>query len=290
MSLPPALLKRLASRGIVKGSASDDSVPNENKPEEVLESEEIIAEDYDEVDIEYPSQYESFEPERRIEENFWIERMKLRIGESNLTGYKGCPNKYNIYHKCNIYCVTRWGNGIADPDKEYLKRKARLNKKYPLPKGWKEIYDPGCGCFYYWNTANNNVAWLPPSHPKATITKSAAVFRRQLEELAPLDSDDADDDKADGDHSHDKGDANINPPQSATQPPFTSKGNQSDRSSRNDVRSQYPQNPKKHRNRDLDKMIRQKEMKRYRDKMSRNESHRDSYHKGDLPNRQLRDE
>lgn len=272
MSLPPALLKRLASRGLVKNSAtSDDSVHNEDKTE-ILENEEIIAEDYDEVDVEYPSLYDSYEPERRTEENFWIERMKLRIGETNVTGYKGCPNKYNIYHKCNIYCVTRWGNGIVEPDKGYLKRKARLLKKYPLPKGWKEIYDPGCGCFYYWNTVNNIVSWLPPAHPKATPTKSAAALRRQLEEVA-LDSDNGADDDDDDDH----GDVNIMPQQLPSQ--FGSK-NQSDRTSRN----QYTHNAKKHRNRDLDKMIRQKEMKRYRDKMSRSDSHRDSYHKGDLRN------
>ncbi|XP_055913596.1 uncharacterized protein LOC129947173 [Eupeodes corollae] len=286
MSLPPALLKRLASRGLVKGSISDDSALNETKADEVLENEEIIAEDYDEIDIEYPSQFDSYEPERRIEENFWIERMKLRIGDGNLSGYKGCPNKYNIYHKCNLYCVTRWGTGVLEPEKEYLKRKARLSRKYPLPKGWKEIYDPGCGCFYYWNTANNNVSWLPPTHPKACVTKSAAMFRRQLEELVPLESDEAADDKSDsenGSRSADQNETNVSP---SSQPPFSSKVPLGERS-KSELRT-HLMGPKKHRNRDLDKMIRQKEIKRYRDKMLRKDSARESQHKVEL-SKQLRD-
>ncbi|XP_055844019.1 uncharacterized protein LOC129910610 [Episyrphus balteatus] len=278
MSLPPALLKRLASRGLVKGgSVSDDSGQIESKAEEVLENEEIIAEDYDEIDIEYPSQFDTYEPERRIEENFWIERMKLRIGDGNQSGYKGCPNKYNIYHKCSLFCVTRWGNGILEPEKGYLKRRARLNRKYPLPKGWKELYDSGCGVFYYWNTGNNMVSWLPPTHPKATITKSAAVFRRQLEEMVPLESDDGADDKIDsegGSRSADPDETNVMP--------LDAPSSKIDRL-KSDFRSQHVLGPKKHRNRDLDKMIRQKEIKRYRDKMLRKESHRDSHRKGDLP-------
>lgn len=33
------------------------------------------------------------------------------------------------------------------------------------------------------------VSWLPPSHPKALVTKSAAQMRRELEESQPNDVD-----------------------------------------------------------------------------------------------------
>lgn len=33
------------------------------------------------------------------------------------------------------------------------------------------------------------VSWLPPSHPKAVVTKSAAQMRRELEESQPNDVD-----------------------------------------------------------------------------------------------------
>lgn len=54
-----------------------------------------------------------------------------------------------------------------------------------LPKEWKEVYDFGCGVHYYWNTSEDVVSWLPPSHPKAVISKSAAVQRKELEALLP---------------------------------------------------------------------------------------------------------
>lgn len=104
------------------------------------ENEEIIAEDYDEV--EDPLQYD-FEPVKKPSSNFWIERMKRRIGDTNVSGYKGCPNKYNIFHKCTLYCINKWGDGILEPKRSYLRRRNRLLRKYPLPKNWLEVYDYG---------------------------------------------------------------------------------------------------------------------------------------------------
>lgn len=43
------------------------------------------------------------------------------------------------------------------------------------------------GVHYYWNTTDDSVSWLPPSHPKAHISKSAAVLRKELEALQPED-------------------------------------------------------------------------------------------------------
>lgn len=39
------------------------------------------------------------------------------------------------------------------------------------------------------NTADNTVSWLPPSHPKAVVSKSAAQLRKEMEETLPTDAD-----------------------------------------------------------------------------------------------------
>ncbi|XP_017490820.1 PREDICTED: uncharacterized protein LOC108379011 [Rhagoletis zephyria] len=193
MSLPPALLQRLAQRGLVQKSKRKGADP---PPVSSVENEEVIAEDYDEMETEdpratvheeyqYPPLYDTETSSKRVEENFWIGRMKERMGEaSSTTGHRGCPNKYNIWHKCTLFCVNRWGDGKSEPSREYMRRYKRLRRKYPLPKGWADRYDPGCGCYYFYSVTENLVSWLPPTHPKSQVTKSAAVFRRQLEEAA----------------------------------------------------------------------------------------------------------
>lgn len=141
MPLPPALLKRLAKRGIV----DKKRLPSESKSVQQAPAEEIIAEDYDDVDesqsFEYDYDYKS--QTKKSQQNFWSERLKKRIVDGSINGYKGCPNKYNIYHKCSLFCVNTFGDGIKEPSKGYTKRKTRLNRRYPLPKDWKEIYDEG---------------------------------------------------------------------------------------------------------------------------------------------------
>ncbi|XP_075156600.1 poly-glutamine tract binding protein 1 [Haematobia irritans] len=207
MSLPPALLARLAQRGLVK----KQKVQKENAPPD---NEEVIAEDYDEMDTDthaqtnsddyqYPSQYDLDQDTVRkpAEDNNWLSQMKARMGEATTTaGYKGCPNKYNIWHKCTLYCVNRWSEGITKPSPEYMKRYKRLIRKYPLSKGWVEMYDPGCGCYYFACEADNVVSWLPPTHPKSEITKCAAAIRRQMEESSgdavAADDDDQSDNEA----------------------------------------------------------------------------------------------
>uniref|UniRef100_A0A1B0GQN4 Polyglutamine tract-binding protein 1 n=1 Tax=Phlebotomus papatasi TaxID=29031 RepID=A0A1B0GQN4_PHLPP len=153
MPLPPALLARLAKRGIIETGKG---------PVNNIQSEEIIAEDYD--DIEEPEQYD-FEPVKKPPENFWSESLKRRITEGNNLGYKGCPNKYNIFHKCTLFCINRWGDGIAHPSEEYMRRKEN-------------------GTHYYWNTQDDTVSWLPPTHPKAHISKSAASLRKELDDVS----------------------------------------------------------------------------------------------------------
>lgn len=58
-------------------------------------------------------------------------------------GYSGCPNKTNIYHTCTKFCEDYWKNGHIEPDPKYLKKKAAMLAKYPLPVHWQEVYDPG---------------------------------------------------------------------------------------------------------------------------------------------------
>lgn len=136
MPLPPALLKRLSKRGLVdksvKRTASEKAVQN-------APAEEIIAENYDDVDEN--NDYKSHP--KKLQHNFWSERVKKRIVDGSINGYKGCPNKYNIHHRCSLFCVNTFGDGIKEPPKSYTKRKVRLLRRYPLPKGWKEVYDEG---------------------------------------------------------------------------------------------------------------------------------------------------
>lgn len=176
------------------------------------ENEEVIAEDYDEMETEDKSGPEKYHhlmdsTNKRTEDNFWLERMRARMGEgSSVLGYKGCPNKYNIWHKCTLYCVNRWEEGKSEPSHEYLRRYKRLRRKYPLPKGWNEVYDPGCAAFYFVCATENLVSWLPPTHPKSVLTKSAAYLRKQMEdndggEGNPMD-DDEEEDLNDGDENN----------------------------------------------------------------------------------------
>lgn len=188
-------------------------------PSHAADNEEVIAEDYDEMDTDqgpghnsddyqYPSQYDLDHDTVRkpVEENNWLAQMKTRMGEANsAAGYRCCPNKYNIWHKCTVYCVNRWSEGIPRPSPEYMKRYKRLIRKYPLPKGWVEMYDPGCGCYYFACEADNVVSWLPPTHPKSEVTKCAAAVRKQMEEStgdggtgADSDGDEQSDNDADG--------------------------------------------------------------------------------------------
>lgn len=164
MPLPAALAARLAKRGILKPqqtnpvAADDRTIPQVN--------EEIIAEDYD-----------NKPDEQTNKEHFWegIEGVNV----DPIKGHKGCPNKSNIYHVCNKYCVKRWKQGKLVPNEEYLRAKEKFLELWPLPPGWEEVYDEGSGQHYYWNVHNNLVSWISPSHPKATPSECAAHLREE---------------------------------------------------------------------------------------------------------------
>lgn len=147
--------------------------------------EEIIAENYDEDDKNPPSDYNELKtPPSKFtsaNENLWPERIKERIGVTeSYHGFKYCPNTYNIWHTCTLYCVNKWANVRPKPKEGYLRRYKRLLRKYPLPADWTEIFDSGCGFYYFYNSMTRKVSWLPPTHPNARVTNSAAMFRKQL--------------------------------------------------------------------------------------------------------------
>ncbi|CAF4911410.1 unnamed protein product [Pieris macdunnoughi] len=158
MPLPPALAARLAKRGILSANKTDQHT--------IHASEEIIAEDYD-----------NRPEESTLKENYWegIEGVNV----DPIKGHKGCPNKSNIYHECSKFCVKTWKQGKVTPSENYLENKRKLLELWPLPVGWEEIYDEGTGYYYFWNLHNNLVSWLPPSHPRAFPSESAAHLREE---------------------------------------------------------------------------------------------------------------
>lgn len=162
MPLPPALAARLAKRGLLKpnNESNNDQVP-------VQANEEIIAEDYDSKPEEH----------NNAAEYFWegIEGVNV----DPIKGHKGCPNKNNIFHECSKFCVKTWKHGKLTPDESYLECKRKALELWPLPPGWEEAYDEGCGQHYYWNVHNNLVSWLPPAHPRAVPTESASHLREE---------------------------------------------------------------------------------------------------------------
>ncbi|XP_026760706.1 polyglutamine-binding protein 1 [Galleria mellonella] len=163
MPLPPALAARLAKRGILKPNSTPDS---SNEQLQTQANEEIIAEDYDN------------KPEdQNNKEHFWAGIEGVNVDP--IKGHKGCPNKSNIYHECSKFCVKTWKLGKLTPDETYLENKRKVLERWPLPPGWEEVYDEGCGQHYFWNVHNNLVSWLPPSHPRALPSESAAHLREE---------------------------------------------------------------------------------------------------------------
>ncbi|GFW15181.1 polyglutamine-binding protein 1 [Trichonephila clavipes] len=167
MPLPAALLARLQKRGIVKAV----------EPEV---EEEVIAEDYDDTDKTTDHHQNGIESKENSPLN---------------EPWMGCPNKWNIYHDCTVFCKEFWGSGRDHPSPRTDRRRLLMLKKYPVPNGWEEVYDPGVGRHYYWNTETNEVSWLPPGHPRCTLSPPADKLRALIKEtfLDPMDEGDDDD-------------------------------------------------------------------------------------------------
>ncbi|KAF5288187.1 hypothetical protein FQA39_LY03955 [Lamprigera yunnana] len=93
-------------------------------------------------------------------------------------GVTGCPNKSNIYHDCSYWCELHWKPSNS-PDSIYIRNVGKLLLKYPLPHNWTEVFDKGMKRYYYWDMETDLVSWLPPKHPKAKPSQSAAKLRER---------------------------------------------------------------------------------------------------------------
>ncbi|GAB6023361.1 hypothetical protein CHUAL_008158 [Chamberlinius hualienensis] len=169
MPLPPALRAKLLKRGILR-------TQKQTQP-----SEEVIAEDYDDVSHRNNTTTAAAPPPPPIKQSVVAipPPDPLAVGNlsSEVIGAIGCPNKWNIYHDCVVYCYKHWGEGITEPDPVDEVKRIKMLKKNPLPKRWEEIYDNGTGRYYYWNSSTDEVSWFPPSHHRANISFSAAKLR-----------------------------------------------------------------------------------------------------------------
>lgn len=162
MPLPPALLARLQKRGII----SDDPASRTFRPEQ----EEVIAEDYDNEDgNERPDSDDNDE-----------DKEEECVASKKIATVTGCPNKTNLYHDCTEYCEKTFGEGQEVPSPTTERRYRNLLRRFPLPNGWQDVWEPGLKRYYFWNTSSDEVSWFPPLHPKAHVTMSITRMRALL--------------------------------------------------------------------------------------------------------------
>lgn len=176
MPLPAALLARLAKRGLVEQSKTEQR-PNKglSKPG-TEEHEEVFAEDYDDPSkpekVEVPPQPDPVQAQLQFEPVMQAAQ-ELFKEESVFFETTACPHRENPYHECLAYCRKRYGMRDWDPDEDSVKKRDRMIHKHPLPAGWLEVGDCDSGRYYYWNVNTDEVSWLSPTHPKAQVTRSA---------------------------------------------------------------------------------------------------------------------
>ena len=165
MPLPAALLQRLQKRGIVK---ADD------QPSTSHEKEEVIAENYDDDDDEKGESDENDDDEDESDEE------SGPVSCDKIPTVRGCPNKTNLYHDCSDYCLRTYGSGEDVPSPTTERKYRILLRRFPLPIGWQDVWEPGLARYYFWNTGTDEVCWYPPLHPKARVTMSITRMRALL--------------------------------------------------------------------------------------------------------------
>lgn len=163
MPLPAALLERLRKRGIVK--SSDTEQPSTSHADE---KEEVIAENYDDDEEKGGSDEDESEEEMDT------------VSCNKIPAVTGCPNKTNLYHDCTEYCLKTYGSGKEVPSPITERKYRTLLRRFPLPNGWQDVWEPGLARYYFWNTATDEVSWYPPLHPKARVTMSITRMRALL--------------------------------------------------------------------------------------------------------------
>jgi len=106
----------------------------------------------------------------------------VEVDPTRYIGHGGCPNKWNPHHDCVLFCRQFWGAGVREPvDKEYIAAHTKMIERfYPLPDGWREMYDCGLGRHYYWDTKTDKVSWLPPGHPKSNVVDPSSKMREVI--------------------------------------------------------------------------------------------------------------
>jgi len=141
MPLPPALAARLAKRGIIsKKSAQQQSALKHHQ-----EQEEVFAESYDDHD---DSINQSKAPQQQQQQLNLISNAEA-LERVKFMGYPCCPNKWNVYHECSLFCQNHWNSRRStgpDPGSDYAaKHKSMMEKCGSLPEEWQEKWDPGTG-------------------------------------------------------------------------------------------------------------------------------------------------
>ena len=80
-------------------------------------------------------------------------------------GYPCCPNKWNVYHECSLFCQNNWSSRSKSTgpeiDSEYFEIHKKTMEKYgPLPEDWQEKWDPGTGRHFYWCTRTGKFEFI----------------------------------------------------------------------------------------------------------------------------------
>jgi len=209
MPLPAALLERLAKRGIVPPSDEDEQQQHALREQPPIRphnkegEEEVIAEDYDDEDSESDRQNSDRDDAEVNDQSSRVNCSILR-NQSSLARSRspvpGCPNKVNLHHSCTDYCLNTYGKGKECPSPRTESKYQSLLKRFPLPPSWNDIWEPGTGRYYFWNTETDEVSWWPPLHPKARPSLSVYKLRKMAEDDDKLgsNSEESDEDEEEG--------------------------------------------------------------------------------------------